>query len=419
MSGIYVQNCPCAQIQTLRITSTPNPVGSGARALAMGGAFIAIADDATSASHNPAGLVQVKKPELSVVGALFHTIENNTFGTNAESSGKQSIEADNINYVSMTIPYSLFNLKMTFSMNYQHLYDFSREWDFTLFQKTNTLEIDRQVHFKQSGKLSALGLAYGIRVASPLYLGFSLNVWNNTIKGANTWERISHEKNIIRHIKTQRQMFSESLGIDRYEFKGVNANFGVKYLFNKFTLGAVLKTPFKADLDHYNYVNTGIPPEYTDHADLNMPMSYGMGLSYRASDAFTIAVDIYRTNWQDFILTDARGEETSPISGFPKNKSDIDATTQVRIGAEYLLIKRDQIIPFRGGVFYDPAPAEGTPDHFFGFSFGSGFMLNGYIFDIAYQYRFGRNAGKSILQYLNFSQDVDEHTVYGSIIVHL
>lgn len=30
--------------------SSPNPVGSGARAMGMGGAFIAVADDATAAS---------------------------------------------------------------------------------------------------------------------------------------------------------------------------------------------------------------------------------------------------------------------------------------------------------------------------------------------------------------------------------
>jgi hypothetical protein len=35
---------------------SPNPVGSGARALGFG-AFIAVADDATAASWNPGGLV--------------------------------------------------------------------------------------------------------------------------------------------------------------------------------------------------------------------------------------------------------------------------------------------------------------------------------------------------------------------------
>ena len=54
--------------QDISIASSPNPVGSGARAVGMGGAFIAVADDATAASWNPAGLVQLERPELSIVG---------------------------------------------------------------------------------------------------------------------------------------------------------------------------------------------------------------------------------------------------------------------------------------------------------------------------------------------------------------
>jgi long-chain fatty acid transport protein len=38
----------------------------GARSLAIGGAFIALADDATSAYSNPAGLIQLGRPEISV-----------------------------------------------------------------------------------------------------------------------------------------------------------------------------------------------------------------------------------------------------------------------------------------------------------------------------------------------------------------
>ena len=36
-------------LQRIEIPSSPNPFGFGARALGMGGAFIAIADDATAA----------------------------------------------------------------------------------------------------------------------------------------------------------------------------------------------------------------------------------------------------------------------------------------------------------------------------------------------------------------------------------
>jgi hypothetical protein len=62
--------------QSVGIASSPNPVGSGARAVGMGGAFIGVADDATAASWNPAGLIQLETPELSVVGAYVSRSED-------------------------------------------------------------------------------------------------------------------------------------------------------------------------------------------------------------------------------------------------------------------------------------------------------------------------------------------------------
>lgn len=46
-------------------------LGSGARALGMGGAFLARADDATAASWNPAGISYLRRPEVSVL-SLIH-----------------------------------------------------------------------------------------------------------------------------------------------------------------------------------------------------------------------------------------------------------------------------------------------------------------------------------------------------------
>ena len=44
-------------LQRIKIPSSFNPAGSRARALEMGGAFIAVVDDATAASWNPDGLM--------------------------------------------------------------------------------------------------------------------------------------------------------------------------------------------------------------------------------------------------------------------------------------------------------------------------------------------------------------------------
>src|SRR5262245_52886157 len=43
-------------------------INPGARSLALGGAFTAIADDATSAFTNPAGLLEISRKELSLEG---------------------------------------------------------------------------------------------------------------------------------------------------------------------------------------------------------------------------------------------------------------------------------------------------------------------------------------------------------------
>ncbi len=48
----------------IRFNFTP----PGARSLGMGGAFLALADDATAAVTNPAGLIQLQKPEIMVEG---------------------------------------------------------------------------------------------------------------------------------------------------------------------------------------------------------------------------------------------------------------------------------------------------------------------------------------------------------------
>ena len=74
---IHAQN-----FQEITITSSPNPVGSGARAIGMGSAFIAVADDATAASWNPAGLTQLRKPEVSFVLSYNKLGEDYSSSTN-------------------------------------------------------------------------------------------------------------------------------------------------------------------------------------------------------------------------------------------------------------------------------------------------------------------------------------------------
>ena len=428
MAGTPLTVCFAQQLQRIEIPSSPNPVGSGARAMGMGGAFIAVADDATAASWNPGGLVQLERPEISVVGTYRHRIEDNDFGTNPEASGRQTVSNADLNYLSAVYPFTLYNLNMVVSINYQNLFDFKRRWDFPLMQSSTGLSLNRNVSYEQDGNLWAVGLAYCVQVTPRFSFGFTLNFWEELFDD-NSWTQTTRESGSGSFEGNPFTFNSKSH--DRFSFSGFNANLGILWnITEKLTLGAVLKTPFTADIEHKSEFSSSIEfptvpgagssssSETSENEDLDMPMSYGIGLAYRFSDRLTVSADVTRTEWSDFILEDSQGNKTSPISGKPKSESDVDATHQVRIGAEYLFIEPKYVIPLRGGLFYDPAPAEGSPDDYYGFSLGSGVGSGRFIFDIAYQYRFGNNVGSSILQNLDYSQDVDEHTIYMSLIVH-
>lgn len=421
--------CPMAAFpqtgasERIEIPSSFNPVGSGARAIGMGGAFIAVADDATAASWNPGGLIQLTVPEFSLVASGFSRKESIEFGTNPEASGSHRVNEGNINYLSAAYPFGLFNRNMVVSLSYQHLYDFTRDWQFMLGNPL--LGTEEAWDYQQTGRLSAIGLSYCVQLVPQLSLGITLNLWDDDLTD-NQWQQ---DYTSVRSMGGA--PMAELSKKDTYSLSGFNANLGLLWRATyKLTIGAVLKTPFKADVKHDITERQvyKMPPEdmvlsesTSRDEEIEMPMSWGIGMAYRFSDNFFISGDIYRTEWEDFVYKDQDGNEHNPVTGLPVNESDAEATHQVRIGAEYRFMnkKKGYIIPLRAGIFYDPAPSEGSPDDFYGFSIGSGFTENNrFSIDIAYQYRFGRDVGKSVLQSKKFSQDTDEHMVYLSFIFY-
>ena len=229
----------------------------------MGGAFIAVADDATAASWNPGGLIQLERPEVSVVGAGFYREEDNTFGTNPEASGEQSVSEARINYLSAAYPFTLLGHNMIVSVNYQNLYDLTREWDFPLILDSERLSIDQDIDYQQEGSLSAIGVAYSVEITPQLSLGCTLNFWEDGIY-KNEWKQTTHQKGSGMYVGDP--FTFESTSRDKYSFSGFNVNLGILWHLNsRLTLGAVLKTPFEADLKHKSRFNSTLHfPDYPD-----------------------------------------------------------------------------------------------------------------------------------------------------------
>ena len=429
--AISVSGLAGTLFQQVGIASSPNPVGSGARALGMGGAFIGVADDATAASWNPAGLIQLEKPELTVVGEYVNRREEFSSALRPEIENTGRVDATNLNYFAATLPFHFYR-NMVASVNYQRLYDFKREFSHRLDFTQAGLDLVQDKHFAQDGSVGALGLAGAVEITPTLSLGATVNIWTDELFWRNGWDETFSETSsgTIGGVPASSATYIK----DEYSrFRGLNANIGVLWnVIPALTVGAVLKTPFTATVEHtfeFRQAQTLAPPVDTvtttrqllsEDVDLYMPLSYGIGVAWRFSDVLTVDLDIYRTHWSDYRLEDGRGNKFSPITGLPRDQSDVNDTTQVRIGAEYLFLfpNRQLVVPLRAGIFYDPEPAQGGLKDFYGIALGSGLAYKRLIFDVAYNFRWAGDVDTGNL-ITTSTADVRQHAILASLIFHL
>lgn len=415
--------------QQIEMSSSLNPVGSGARAVGMGGAFIGVADDATAASWNPAGLVQLEKPEMSVVYSYFGRSQSYSSAIHPEIGSTNEMDAGGINYASIAYPFELFKRNMIVSLNYQRLYDMNKDVNFNYtWDDVNGYDRNDDISFKQQGHLYALSPAMAVQISPAFYLGATLNFWGD-YPGNNGWQ--STQTSTKSGNSPSGAIIIKEMREKAVSFEGVNAHIGFLWNFyERLTLGGVYKTPFNAKLSSENretaswslpdtnYFFEADPVHTSERLTMQMPASYGLGLAYRHSDKWTLSLDVYRTDWSEFILKDSHGNRTNPITTKSVSEGRLKDTTQVRAGTEYLFIKDKYVIPVRFGLFYDPEPQTGHLDDYYGFSLGTGYARGKFAFDLAYQYRFGNNVSADIPNIEGGKVDVRQHTLMASVIYY-
>lgn len=211
------------------IFSAPLPSGSGARALGVGGAFTAIADDATAASWNPAGLTQLERPEFSLVYRLKNERNRHWSENDAYRVGDDTDFGDALNYLSAVMPLRLWDRNAVVSLNFQEVYDFSQKFhanfsdhsysrtrsvesedtsktvnthyslangylDVTEFLTTHKVTtMDQQLSsaslgklkFEQEGAVQAISPAFAIDVTPSVSLGAAINIYQEGLLGAD------------------------------------------------------------------------------------------------------------------------------------------------------------------------------------------------------------------------------------------
>jgi long-subunit fatty acid transport protein len=467
VAAVCLFAAPCAWPQ-IHVNSSPNVVGSGARALGMGGAFIAVADDATAASWNPGGLTQLERPELSFVYSWKWFTESFTRTPRVSPDDGFEADIDEINYLSFAfpIPWTIAGRNLVLSLNYQRKYDFDRSLDFRARVFGRNAEALYDIDYDQEGSLSAISPAFGFEITDQLSIGMVMNIWNSALVPDNQWEITTKRRGILRVFgggAIGMPAFGQYNTYEKFEdVEGINYTFGVLFKpTDRLSLGAVYHTAYSIDAKYTRMTRLRNPygiDSYESDVRIEWPDAIGMGIAYRfPNDKLTLSLDVTRRDWDNFVQIDRRGglagmridplrrleqNRVSPITGLAKWQSPHDPTYTVRLGGEYVFVEpkraRQNYLPsLRAGLFYDPEPAggrkdtwwgvsrgSGKPDDYFGVTIGGGVLIHNRVnLDAAYEYRWGNRvrrdtlAGAGMVE-RSFHEDVGQHLFYLSTVIY-
>lgn len=435
----------------LEFSVSPSPVGSGARAAGMADAFVAIADDATAASWNPAGLVQLERAELSIVGS-FNAISEE-FHSNALPglNSDQASDSLDLNFLSAVypLPIAMGSSNATLSVSYQRKYDFTRAFDVELMSSilvgSTPISSVTTHDFNQSGGFSTISPSLAVEITERLSVGLSFNLWRSSFLAENGWEK-NVESKTISVIGDADPRITTLVRREKYtDFEGENYSIGVLWqVTEKVALGLRYETAFKGKIDfEERRIRNGVEILSTDEQrEIHFPDTLALGVSYRFNDRLTVAFDLSRTDWNGLYVERPDGSRFSLIDGRdigdPDTSADFKTTTTARLGAEYVLIPHttgaelNRLWTLRGGLFFDQEPAsgrsiasgdlkgDGEPDNFYGFSAGVGLLaFHRLNFDVAYQFRYGNNVNSDFVGGVpHFDEDFLQHRLLISTVLY-
>lgn len=420
---------------SLNFAMSPNPVGSGARAVGKGTAFIGVADDATAASHNPGGLVQLEAPEVSIVGSYYIRRETQDVTQPETLVDNQTLDSLDLNYLSAVYPFEFLKRNVVVSLNVQRLFDLQGKTGVTSrFRNVSGVDGLQQVSSRQEGGLYAISPALAVQITPTISVGAAFNIWTDAFGGSHWDQKVSVRGNGLVVSGNRIVPFvSEGRIKEDYTLEGFNVTAGFLWHLNQiFSLGGVFRSPFTAHVTHTHNsalsvtllddpgsqpVTTGLG--FRESLDMDLPLSYGLGLAARLSDRWTLSFDVSRIHWSDFRLEQSQRSDVLQVeNGAPSGKGravldgKADDATSVRLGAEYVLERLSMKLPLRIGFFYDPEPGDGSPDTFLGFSVGAGVVVKQFLFDVAYEFRSGSVKSEAT------DTSVQQHRILASIIYH-
>ncbi len=425
---------------------SPIPIGAGARALGMGGAFTAVADDGTANTWNPAGMAQLERPELSLNGGWYSRSTKT-----GDSSSRESAVA--LDHVSAVLPFFVLGTQQTIGVAWQRQFDFTRSTDSTQVlqaQGATTANQGRSDnHVENVGAWSTWSLSYAADVTPTLALGATALVWNDQLTRASHNRRSASSTGSLTtfglgspptlisdetFVSTQEQQIT----VDR----GISLVLGAMWqVAPQWTLATTIKPRYdlaltiaKQDQRIFRDATSGAvtsqqATDTTRDATYTYPTSATVATAWRRSDSQTFTADLTWTHWRELVIDDG-SNTTSPISPFV-SPSDFADGYALRLGYEHVLLLPRVVVVPRCGLLYEGLPGvtaapdsahpelvNATVDRYWGATAGLSVFQRSLIYDAAVQLRYGNNVGAGVDAPFDATATVLGVTVRAGITYH-
>lgn len=403
--GLLMGSAPAA-VSNPNVGASPIPVGAGPRALGMGGAFSAVADDATAVTWNPGGMTQLERPEFGLSVGAYHRRTHPDAGAAADHH-----EVD-LDHLSAILPFHAFGCQQTLALAWQRQFDFGRRFSASSLTDTGMATIEQTAVADVDGAFASLGLSYAIEPHPGFAIGATVQVWNHDLTGRSRYCRDLDESDTTTFIFppiTISSGFDERLETEVDD--GVSAVIGLWWqAWPQMTVAVVVKPSYRLRLRSTrqttltsNGTTTVGPTERID-ADFHYPTSATLGLAWRHGDLDTIACDVTWTDWSRYRVVED-GTTTSPVNAFIP-PGDFSQGIAVRLGYEHLMLFDAWVTAVRVGALYEalpgaapvPSPDQMAPTHavvdrYVGMTAGASLCFEHLLYDLGAQVRHGRDVG--------------------------
>jgi long-chain fatty acid transport protein len=383
-----------------QISTSLNRSGSGARAAGMANAFVAVSDDGTAASWNPAGLAQLRKPEFSLVYSMERRdIDSwgmrSADGAIAYSNRDLHWNAASPDFVSAALPLTISRRAVTVQLGWQRIYQLSSDGSgdvFRLALREPAATPERIFLVSETqGNIDRGSLSVAVKLASRLSVGASFNLWRGDwIDDVGFVEPAGATSDFLMIRNDTR-------------FRGENVTAGLLFTSVRMSAGFVYNWPFWSsyDIRQESRSNREPPISYDggSEGEFHFPRSLGVGLAWRPAPRWTVALDVSHDQWTEALVRGiaSRPQEVNFFDEMSPEFTTTRDTTSLNVGAEHLLLREGSVIPLRVGFAWEPqGPTDRftrDPVEFFLVAAGGGYNTNSLKFDAALQYRWGSLGG--------------------------